>query len=279
MKYTSTRDPSNSYTFERALCSGYAPDGGLFVPERLPDKISPSTLQEWSKLDYVDLATSILSLFLSTEEIPLEDLQRTIRVSLSGFNPPVVPVVKKNAPNPIFVVELFHGATFCFKDLSLQFVVQMLNYFAVKRKRRITLVVATTGDTGPAAVQAVEDCKSEYLGILVHYPEGQISEFQRKQLTTCTHENIRVVAFQGGGDDMDAPIKNIMTDPTSQTEERFICGVNSYNIARPLMQMVHFVWAYLRVAESLGIEAGNSGMSVHVLWLGGLAWIEWKRSC
>lgn len=102
----------------------------------------------------------------------------------------------------------------------------------------------------------------------MHYPEGQISDFQRKQLTTCTNGKIQVVlAFQGGGDDMDAPIKNILKDhdisssPSSSSDpERLVCGVNSYdNIARPLMQMVHFVWTYLRVAESLGIEAGDPG--------------------
>jgi hypothetical protein len=264
MKYTSTRAASKLYSFEDALCSGYAPDGGLFVPQSLPDKIQAKTLKEWATLNYVDLATDVLSLFISSNEISKLELQKIVTVSLSAFEEPVVPVKpipSRNSDEPtLYVVELFHGPTFCFKDLSLQFVIQSLNYFAVKRGRNITLVVSTTGDTGPAAVQAVEDCQSPHLGILVHYPQGQISDFQRKQLTTCTNEKIKIVAFQGGGDDMDAPIKSIMTDTTfSQSDERLICGVNSYNIARPLMQMVHFIWAYLRVAESLHIEPGDPG--------------------
>jgi threonine synthase len=138
-------------------------------------------------------------------------------------------------------VELFHGPTFCFKDLGMRVVVNLLSYFANQRQKQFTLVVSTTGDTGPAAVQAVQDAQSPNLGILVHYPEGQISDFQRKQLTTATSSKIQVVAFQGGGDDMDVPIKNIMTEETSPSKERFVCGINSYNIGRPLVQMVHFV--------------------------------------
>lgn len=277
MKYTSTRDASKRYSFEDALCSGYAPDGGLFVPQNLPDRIQTARLKKWALLAYVDLATEVLSLFLSVNEISKKELHSIVTASLSSFEvPSVVPV--KAIPShkadqeckSLFMVELFHGPTFCFKDLSLQFVVQMLKYFAHKRDRNITLVVATTGDTGPAAVQAVEDCQSDKLGILVHYPQGQISDFQRKQLTTCANKKIQIVAFQGGGDDMDAPIKRITTDTAfSQSKERLICGVNSYNIARPLMQMVHFIWAYLRVTEELNIEPGDPGKlrPVYYCWV------------
>ena len=112
----------------------------------------------------------------------------------------------------------------------------------------MTLLAATTGDTGPAAVQAVSDVNNPLLTILVHYPLGQISVFQRKQLTTVRSPCVKVVAFEGGGDDMDRPIKNLQTQqqPKGQHADRRLTGVNSYNIARPLMQMVHyvsFVWS------------------------------------
>ena len=127
------------------------------------------------------------------------------------------------------------------------------------RDRSIVLTAATTGDTGPAAVRAVEDLNSSNLGIVVHYPEGQISDFQRKQMTTIDSDRVEIVSFEGGGDDMDGPIKNIMMQKennnsnsnTNSNSEILVCGVNSYNIGRPLMQMVHFVWTYLRVVEDI----------------------------
>jgi threonine synthase len=115
----------------------------------------------------------------------------------------------------------------------------------------MNLLVATTGDTGPAAVQAVSDVANPLLTLLVHYPEGQISNFQERQLTTVPSPCVKVVAFAGSGDDMDLPIKNIIRDPDRTT---LVTGVNSYNIGRPLMQCVHYVWTYLRVAEALGLE-------------------------
>lgn len=121
-------------------------------------------------------------------------------------------------------------------------VVNLLSHFATLRDTNTTLVVATTGDTGPAAVQAVSDAANPLLTILVHYPNNQISEFQRRQLTTVKSPYVRVVAFEGGGDDMDLPIKRILTSQDdTNTKRRRLCGVNSYNIGRPLMQMIHYV--------------------------------------
>ncbi|KAL3918770.1 MAG: hypothetical protein SGILL_004078 [Bacillariaceae sp.] len=259
MRYTSTRGGHSTYTFEEALLSGYSPDGGLFVPESLPE-IDAATLEEWSELDFLELAVEVLLPFLE-DEIPRPDLKILLQNSLSGFDTSLnnlVPIVALT--DNVWVAELFHGPTFCFKDIGLRVTIQWLNYFATKRDVTVTLVVATTGDTGPAAVQAVQDCASDKLGILVHYPEGQISDFQRRQLTTASSERIHIVAFQGGGDDMDVPIKNIMTKKIGgdiDNKKRIVCGVNSYNIGRPLMQMVHFIWTYLRVANQ--IKANTNG--------------------
>jgi threonine synthase len=278
MKFTSTRNASQLYTFEQALLSGYAPDGGLFVPQQLP-QIDAATLRQWSQFNFLDLSVEVLYPFVQ-EEMSQEDLKSLLHQALSGFDTtmdnlvPVVPLSIKDknpAPYNIFVVELFHGPTFCFKDLGLRMTIQWLNYFATKRNTNVTLVVSTTGDTGPAAVQAVQDCDSSRMGILVHFPQGQISDFQRKQLTTVESSRVKIVAFQGGGDDMDVPIKNIMTkkkksSKNNRNDDRIVCGVNSYNIGRPLMQMVHFIWTYLRVVERLqGEHSSETGKeSFHV---------------
>eukprot|EP00977_Amphora_coffeiformis_P023384 scaffold13191_cov178-Amphora_coffeaeformis.AAC.5 len=137
-------------------------------------------------------------------------------------------------------------------------VINLLGHFAEKRSRRISLLVATTGDTGPAAVQAVSDLNNPHLTLLVHYPHDQISHFQRKSLTTVKSPCVKVVAFEGGGDDMDTPIKKILADQQHQSSSSTLyTGVNSYNIGRPVMQMTHYVWTYLRVMEQTGKVPGD----------------------
>jgi threonine synthase len=141
-----------------------------------------------------------------------------------------------------------------------------LSYFSSQQNIPTTLLVATTGDTGPAAVQAVSRVNNPLVRILVHFPLGQISEFQKRQLTTVDSPCVRVVSFEGGGDDMDAPIKRILQSSSrGESNDGRVVGVNSYNIARPLMQMVHFVWTYLRVVEDVGLDPGNAGECVCIV--------------
>ena len=159
------------------------------------------------------------------------------------------------------------------QDLGMRATVFLLDYFARKKNndsnhaaQKIVLTAATTGDTGPAAVRAVRDLDSPHLGIVVHYPEGQISNFQRKQMTCVKSDRVAIVSFEGGGDDMDRPIKNIMlgsnkNSDKNNSENVLVCGVNSYNIGRPLMQMVHFIWTYLRVVEQ--IERASGGEKIN----------------
>jgi len=351
MKYVSTRCTSTStktekkqqqqhrrlYTFREALSSGYAPDGGLFVPEELPkDLLSPSRLGQYLDLEYPALSAAVLRHFISEDEIPRADLDELCRRSFVGFEDaaravPVVPIGNNNDSKAtstrrrrrgnVYSSELWHGPTFCFKDLGMRIVVNLLSYFCRKYRTKMLILAATTGDTGPAAVRAVVDNNDDddnnhapagaaaddnneerngvaatqdgtasappppppppqrLLTLLVHYPRGQISEFQRKQMTTAVRRSssggndgsgsVRIVAFEGGGDDMDIPIKNLLASSRQQQQQqlqlqlhfdndgggglyegdRILTGVNSYNIGRPLMQMVHFVWTYLRVME------------------------------
>lgn len=305
MKFLSTRDASIAGTFEEAVCSGYAPDGGLWVPETLP-KLTTTMLQEWASLDYPSLAKCLLRLFITTEEVPDDVLHDICVKSYQGFADPKRPIPVVPVGN-VFVSELFWGPTFCFKDLGMRVVIHLLSYFCTKRDRRLALVVSTSGDTGPAAVQAVADSNNPRLTILyvplrlqcqllascscvvrsayptlcvstlmtrgslqsvtyvhmpqlrlsssalysVHYPQDQISNFQRRQMTTVDSPVVKVATFQGGGDDMDQPIKNMQAGQ-DRGGKVLVTGVNSYNIGRPMTQMVHFVWTYLRVIEATG---------------------------
>lgn len=295
MRYTSTRSRGIDCSFEEALTSGYAADGGLFVPRssdtssddassNLP-RLTGDVLRSWSPLTYPALMQRVLRMFISGDEVTDEELCVVCEAALTGFvDPshavPIVPIYVPKQPRttphpdgdqndspspPFYVSELFHGPTFCFKDLGMRAVIQLLSLFATKRNRAITLLVSTTGDTGPAAVKAVSDLSNNnsnsssnskrhgLLKIAVHYPHHQISDFQRKQLTTVVSDCVRVVAFEGGGDDMDAPIKRLLATKTTPppttrmgenasaadgdataaaTTPSLWTGVNSYNIVR-----------------------------------------------
>lgn len=206
-------------------------------------------------------------LFISEDELPRAELRRLVPESYAGFSTSeVVPVVP--LPNhyqggkqpPIFLSELFHGPTFCFKDLGQQPLVRLLAWFAEGRGERRTMLVSTTGDTGPAAMQAVADVGSPSLQIIVFYPEGQISDLQRRQMTTRATGNggiARVASFNGGGDDMDVPLKRLAAD-RSFAERHGLCGINSYNLGRPVAQMVHYFWTYFRVLDQLSLPTGSA---------------------
>lgn len=252
MKFVSTRGGAGRVSFEEAISRGYAPDGGLFVPEALP-RLGREELHRWRGLDFRGLAEAILSLFVGDELGRPEDLRQLVHGCYAGFScPEVVPVRRVGG---LFVAELFHGPTFCFKDLGQQPLVRLLARFAERRGERRTMLVSTTGDTGPAAMRAVSDSGSHSLDIVVFYPDGQISELQRRQMTTCATGRARVAAFEGGGDDMDLPLKRLGADRDFAARHG-LCGINSYNLGRPLAQMAHSFWTYFRVLDQLGLETG-----------------------
>lgn len=243
-----------------ALCTGYAPDGGLFVPEELP-RISGATLASWSSLDFPTLALELLKLFVG-DELPPEELKDVVHGSYVNFSHkdivPVIPLAKDADPSrAVFVSELFHGPTYCFKDLGQQLLVRLLARFAERDKQKKTFLVSTTGDTGPAAMRAVADAASDYLQIVVFFPSGQISELQRRQMTTASNAKAKVATFEGGGDDMDLPLKRLSSD-RAFVEKHGLCGINSYNLGRPLAQLPHFFWSYFRAVEQLGAALQTS---------------------
>ena len=170
MLFQSTRGGGCKLDFEGAVLGGYAGDGGLYVPEYIPS-VTLETLRAWRELSFQDLAVEVLGLFVGTC-IPKDDLQSIVVRSFAAYtHESVVPVVR--AGSGLYVAELFHGPTLAFKDFGLQVTCQMLDFFAARSKRQITLVVSTTGDTGPAAIHGA--CGSKSLRVVVTYPKGQIS--------------------------------------------------------------------------------------------------------
>lgn len=175
-----------------------------------------------------------------------------MRAAFSEFSSSeVVPVVRVQ---DVYVAELFHGPTLAFKDFGQQVLCRLIDYFAVRDGRNATLVVSTTGDTGPAAIRAA--APSRRLKIVCFYPKGQISRLQELQMTTVDSPNVRVIAFEGGGDDMDALIKAITTDRAFR-DRHGLCSVNSINWGRVAMQVVHWFSAYLQAARLEGVQAGR----------------------
>lgn len=254
MKYISTRGGADAVSFEAAVSTGYAPDGGLWVPQEVPP-VSAEELASWATLSYAELATAVLTPFVGDEVEHLGDL---LVSCLEGFPTDAVKVSRlASAGKNAYVAELYHGPTLCFKDLGLPFLVRTLAHFCEKRDRSKTLVVATSGDTGPAAVQAVRATASPSLRVLCFYPDGMISEFQRKQMTSVDAPTVRIARFDGGGDDMDVPIKRLALDAGVG---HLVAGVNSYNVARPLAQMVHFFWIALRLGRPFDVVIPTGAM-------------------
>jgi len=252
MRYHSTRGGASGTTFATAIQTGYAPDGGLFVPETLP-QIDLHELESWRNLDFPSLAEALLRKFIGHAELSQADLHSIIQGCYEDFaQVEKVPVRRLGS---FYVAELFHGPTYCFKDLGQQPLIRLLAHFAKKNRTNHTLLVSTTGDTGPAAMQAVSDANTSNIRMICFYPEGQISNLQRRQMTTLKSANAEVVAFQGGGDDMDLPLKRMAAD--AEFAKKFgLCGINSYNIARPLAQMPHYFWTYFRVLDQLTLTVG-----------------------
>ncbi|XP_016057346.1 PREDICTED: threonine synthase-like 2 [Miniopterus natalensis] len=249
MWYVSTRGTAPRVNFEGALFSGYAPDGGLFMPEELP-QLGRETLRQWSALSYPSLVAELCALFIGPELIPRDDLNDLIHRAFCRFRHPEV-VHLSRLRDGLNVLELWHGVTYAFKDLSLSCTAQFLQYFLEKRGKHITVVVGTSGDTGSAAIESVRGARN--VAIIVLLPQGHCTRVQELQMTTVLQENVRVFGVEGNSDELDEPIKAVFTD-VAFVKKHNLMSLNSINWSRVLVQMAHHFFAYFRCVPSLDVH-------------------------
>lgn len=260
-RYRSTRSSSESaISFEDAVMMGLAKDGGLFVPSAIP-KLPASFLEDWSKLSFQQLALNIMRNYISESEIPTADLARLIEKSYSTFRAPeVTPLNPIDEKNGVYLLELFHGPTYAFKDVALQFLGNLFEYFLVRRnagksdadRETITVVGATSGDTGSAAIYGLRGKKD--VSVFILYPTGRISPIQEEQMTTVEDANVHTLSVAGTFDDCQDIVKQIFGD--KEFNDKYHVGaVNSINWARILAQMTYYFYSFFQLRNKLGAEA------------------------
>ena len=256
MRYVSTRDNSKEYSFEDVFIKGLADDGGLYVPTSLK-KFSPEELSELKKLNYNDLSTEIINQF-SSDFISKGDLSSLIKKSYSTFREK--DVVKISNIGDLKLLELFHGPTLAFKDIAMQFIGNLYEYYLTMNNKKINIVVATSGDTGAAAIDAIRG-KSN-LNIFVLHPNNRISPVQRKLMTTVEDENVFNIAIDGNFDDCQNIVKQMFSD-LDFSKSINMSGVNSINWARIIAQAVYYFYAYFKLNVnkpiSFSVPTGNFG--------------------
>lgn len=249
--YHSTRGGCPPVSFDQAVLQGFAADGGLFVPQPIA-RLDHDRLEQWKRLGYVELAQEVMSCFIDPGVVPKQDLNRLLEESFACFeyrDPPLVPL---GSDGKNWILELFHGPTLSFKDVAMGFLIRMMDYFLERTHEHLSLILATTGDTGPAAAQAVAG--SRRISCWPLFPAGMISREQELQMTTVGADNVWPVAVDGcrdGGDDLDLVVAHMFGN--EQLKKRLkLSSVNSINIGRVLMQTVHYFYAYFRIVENPG---------------------------
>ncbi len=257
MKFISTRGQTAPAGFTEAVAIGLAPDGGLFLPESLPD-ISDK-LSSWGKLGYADLCFEFLRLFATDIEPPV--LRGIIQKSYRGFPVPEIAPLKK-LDDRTYVLELFHGPTLAFKDFALQLLGNLYEHQCAQSGQGINVLGATSGDTGAAAIHGL--LGKPKTAIFILYPDGRVSPLQERQMTCTGAANVHAIAIAGSFDDAQRVLKEIFGDREFSAQHH-LSAVNSINLARILAQCVYYLSAWLRlpVAERGNVEfvvpTGNFG--------------------
>nr|OQO18955.1 hypothetical protein B0A51_13746 [Rachicladosporium sp. CCFEE 5018] len=257
-RYLSTRGGSYDLSFETVVLKGLAPDGGLFIPEEIPSL--PSDWQsKWSSYSFQDLAFEIFSLYISPEEIPASDLKEIVRKSYSTFRDEnITPLVTLDEKKNLHLLELFHGPTFAFKDVALQFLGNMFEYFLVRRnegrkgvkeREHLTVIGATSGDTGSAAIYGLRGKKD--VSVFIMHPKGKVSPVQEAQMTTVLDANVHNLAVEGTFDDCQDIVKALFADPEINKTHK-LAAVNSINWARILAQITYYFHAYFSLVRQTG---------------------------
>ncbi len=258
IQFVSNKGGGTPVDFETAILDGFASDGGLYVPTELP-KISLGQLKDWKGLGYVDLAFEILSLFIDPSVISEVDLKKLLKDAYAPFEKSeVIPLYKLRSGKDTYIMELFYGPTISFKDVGLAFLVNLVDFFLKRKNEFKSLIVATTGDTGPAT--AYFTAGKSNLSAWVLYPKGLITKEQERQMTTLPHSNVHPVGVSNcpdGGDDLDLVIANLYANIPFK-EKVHLSSVNSINWGRVMMQTVHYFYGYLQVVDTIGEEINMS---------------------
>ncbi|SDG50865.1 threonine synthase [Roseospirillum parvum] len=259
MRYLSTRGEAPACGFEDVLLGGLAPDGGLYLPESWPT-LGAADLKGLEGKSYPEVATRVLAPFTAPElgEAELADL---IAAAYQPFAHPAVAPLSLIGPN-LWLMELFHGPTLAFKDYAMQVLGRLFDHVLTKRGRRLTIVGATSGDTGSAAIEACRDKAA--IDIFILHPKGRVSEVQRRQMTTVDSPNVHNIAVEGTFDDCQALVKALFADHAFR-DEVSLGAVNSINWARIVAQTAYYVWAGVHLGAAQGrqtafaVPTGNFG--------------------
>ncbi|SDE49352.1 threonine synthase [Limimaricola pyoseonensis] len=242
MRYVSTRGQAPSLSFEEAMLTGLARDGGLYVPETIP-QMSRDEIAALAGRDYEEVAFAVMRPFIGDAFTDVEFRELIARAYAAFAHPARAPLVQLG-PNH-HLMELFHGPTLAFKDFAMQLIGQLFQASLERSGERITIVGATSGDTGSAAIEAFRGLAN--VDVVILYPHERISEVQRRQMTTPSEENVHTLAVTGDFDDCQAALKDMFNDFAFRDEVR-LAGVNSINWGRVLAQVVY----YFSAATSLG---------------------------
>jgi threonine synthase len=242
MLYISTRGEAPAISFSDALLAGLARDGGLYVPERWPE-LDRATIASFRGKPYADVAFEVIRPFVAGS-FKESDLRRMIGEAYATFDHPAVAPLVEIAPGE-HLCELFHGPTLAFKDVAMQLLARLMDDVLAERGERVTIVGATSGDTGGAAVEAFRG--RDRTDLIILFPHGRVSDVQRRIMTTATEENVHAVAIDGTFDDCQAIVKTLFNDHAFRDRVR-LSGINSINWARIVAQTVY----YFTAASALG---------------------------
>jgi threonine synthase len=246
MKFVSTRGQTPSVLFSEAVAIGLAPDGGLFVPETMPDL--SAMFRDWQDYSYEAICFEFLKIFAT--DIEPSVLKSLVEKSYSNFDS-VDRAPLKQLSNDLFVLELFHGPTLAFKDFALQLLGNLYEHQIDKTGKPINVLGATSGDTGAAAIHGLLGKSGVHIFIL--YPDGRISPLQERQMACTEAKNVFPLAVDGSFDDTQLILKDTFGDQSFRHEVN-LSAVNSINLARVLAQCVYYIYAFWRLPEALRLK-------------------------
>jgi threonine synthase len=258
MRYVSTRGEAPSLDFVEVMLAGLARDGGLYVPERWP-AFDRTTVESLAGKPYAEAAVDVVRPFVG-DSIAEADLSRMAREAYGSFRHPATAPLVQLDPS-LFVLELFHGPTLAFKDLAMQLVARLMDHVLLQRGERTTIVVATSGDTGAAAIEAFRG--RAQADVVVLFPKGRVSEVQQRMMTTVPDANVHAVAIEGTFDDCQALVKAMFNHHAFRDRVR-LSGVNSINWARIVAQVVYYFTAAVALGAphrkiAFTVPTGNFG--------------------